>query len=70
MAKQPVMSYTKHKQVWFLINQMVARSSCSPFLAGGTPARSLTLTKASSGALLRVSAQSRTLVQTSGASGS
>lgn len=36
MAKQLVMSYTKYKQVWFLINQMAAiSSSCSPLLAGG-----------------------------------
>lgn len=30
MVKQLVMSYTKYKQVWFLINQITARfSSCS-----------------------------------------
>lgn len=62
--KQLVISYTKYKQVWFLINQMAARSSsCSPLLAGGIPRISepnyLYLTPLL-GPLFRVSAQSGT----------
>lgn len=34
MAQWLVMSYTKYKQVWFLINQITAKfSSCGPLLA-------------------------------------
>lgn len=34
MAQWLVMSYTKYKQVWFLINRVTAKfSSCGPFLA-------------------------------------